>query len=367
MPRATEWRRYLLFNDWPRADRTAWETAVADGDVLEGRGPAAHWAPATMVTNRRHYGRWLGFLCHLGLLTGNCAPNARVTRESVRAFVEHLQSEVAPRTVVCTLVGLKVTMKAMYPRESWRWLADLCNALNRMSEPRKDKRARMRPAEEIYSTAIAELDRVRTTPLSRRIERVAFRDSLMLALMVARPLRLKNFIRIKLGEHLAHERTGWDLRIPGAQVKNGQPLDFTFPDALVPYLEIYLDRVRPSFLPKPQSSALWLGYRGAPLTAHGAYYRFIFITKRLLNVAINPHLLRDCAATSLANQSPAAALAAGALLGHRNSSTTERYYIHANRLQASRALNSVLSSLRETHDDYGGRLVPRLGGGRRSS
>src|SRR4051812_13545632 len=51
------------------------------------------------------------------------------------------------------------------------------------------------------------------------------------------------------------------------------------------------------------------------------------ITRRLVGVAINPHLLRDCAATSLSTVSPAAALSAAALLGHRQFATTERYYI----------------------------------------
>lgn len=44
-------------------------------------------------------------------------------------------------------------------------------------------------------------------------------------------------------------------------------------------------------------------------------------------------------------ESPSSALAAGALLGHRNFSTTQRHYIHANRLQASRELNTILASL----------------------
>jgi site-specific recombinase XerD len=327
------------------ADRIAWNEAIADGDILEGRGPAAHWAPATKETNEYHYSRWLGYLQHRGWLDAERTPSTRVTPDRVRAFVKHLRSEVAPRTVVCTLVGLKVTLKAMHPRTDWRWLADICNALNRTSKPQKDKRSRMRPAEEIYSAAIAELKRLLKTQLSRRIERVAFRDRLMLALMIARPLRLKNFVRMRLGKHLIRERTGWTIRIAGADVKNKQPLEFSFPESLVPFLEVYLDRVRLTFMRRGQSDILWLGYLGAPLTAHGAYHRYILLTKRLLNVVINPHLLRDCAATSLAMESPSSALAAGALLGHRNFSTTQRYYIHANRLQASRALNTILASL----------------------
>lgn len=62
-------------------------------------------------------------------------------------------------------------------------------------------------------------------------------------------------------------------------------------------------------------------------------------------VAIWPHLLRDYAATSLSTESPAAALSAASLLGHRNFSTTEKYYIRANQLEASRKINAAVSSL----------------------
>ena len=188
----------------------------------------------------------------------------------------------------------------------------------------------------------------------------------MLALMIVRPLRLDNFVRLKLGTHLVQERSQWTIKIPGTEVKNRQPLEFTFPQALVPFLQVYLDRVRPTFMRRGHSDILWLGYRGVPLTPHGAYYRYIFLTKKLLDIVINPHLLRDCAATSLAMQSPSSALAAGALLGHRSFASTERHYIHANRLQASRALNAVLLSLQPQPRSRGQRR-PRLGGGLSSS
>ena len=94
------------------------------------------------------------------------------------------------------------------------------------------------------------------------------------------------------------------------------------------------------------SDALWLGFEGKPLTPHSVYGRIILVSKRLLGVAINPHLLRDCAATSLAIVSPAAALSAAALLGHQSFATTERHYIQANHLEAGRAVNALLANLR---------------------
>ena len=346
MSKDRSWRRYLAFPDWPPVDRDAWNEAIREGDILDGQGPAAHWANATRQTNCQHYSRWLAFLQHKGLLEINGLPQDRVTKEAVRGYVDHLRAEIAPRTVVSSLVGLKVMMKAMAPDLNWRWLADACNALNRTSRPQKAKAARMRPTGEIYAAAIAELDRLLATPIKRRIERVAYRDTLMLAMLAARPLRLKNFTNILIGKHLLREGSTWLLVIAGEETKTKQPLEHALPAHLNSYLQVYLEKVRPGFGSASGAKALWLTSEGTPLDAHSIYWRFKLVTKRLLGVEINPHLLRDCAATSLSTESPAVARSAAALLGHRSFSTTERYYVRANQLDASRTMNNTLSAIK---------------------
>lgn len=346
MIRDRSWRRCLPFNHWPTADKAAWHGAIAKGDILDGQGPAAHWAEATKATNKQHYSRWLGFLHHIGKLDRGCRPEERVTPTEAQTYIAHLRAEVAPRTVVSGIVGIKVMMKAMAPDTDWRWLADVCNALNRSSMPRREKVSRMRPTEEIYAAALSELRRLLGTPLTRRIERLAYRDTLMLALMAARPLRLKNFSNIRIGRHLVHESRGWALMIPGEEVKNHQPLEYALPGSLDSFIKVYLERVRPTFLRERMSDALWLTIDGDILDYHSIYCRFPLVTRRLFGKPINPHLLRDCAATSLSTVSPAAALSAAPLLGHRYFSSTERYYVRADRLAASRALNAILASIR---------------------
>jgi integrase/recombinase XerD len=342
------WRRYLPLAQWPSVDRNAWNEAVKQGDVLDGQGPAAHWAAATRRTNCQHYSRWLGFLANQGILEADVPPQDRVSKPVVRRYVDHLKSEIAPRTVVSSLVGLKVMMKAMAPQVDWRWLADVCNALNRNAKPKKIKGSRMRPTGDIYAAAIAELDRLLAMPLTRRIERVAYRDTLMLAMLAARPLRLKNFTNILIGQHLVRQGPTCLLVIPGEEVKNKQPLEYALPPGLDSYLKVYLERVRLSFGATVSERSLWLTFEGTPLDDHSINWRFMLVTKRLLGVAMNPHLLRDCAATSLSTESPAMARAAAAILGHRSFATTERYYVRANQLEASRTVNSTLSALKST-------------------
>lgn len=106
---------YLPFEDWPNEDRAAWTSAIRDGDVLDGRGAAAHWRETTRRTNIHHHSRWLSFLMRQGHDIHATTPAERVTEEAVRAYVGDLRSRVAPRTVVSSLVGLKVMMKALAP------------------------------------------------------------------------------------------------------------------------------------------------------------------------------------------------------------------------------------------------------------
>ncbi len=332
---------YLPYLDWPQRDQNAWLAAIQDGDILDGRGLAFHWAAATRTTNIQHYGRWLGFLTRKGLLDVKTNPASRVTQETVRAYVSAMKTTIAPRTVVSSLVGLKVMMKAMTPDQDWRWLADICNRLNRNAKPSKDKRSNMLSSTKIYRTAIKKLRTLSKTDLTKRTQIVGFRNCLMLALMTACPLRLKNFFSLKLGGNFTKTENGWLIKIPGAEVKNGQSMKFDVPKPLLGFVECYLQRVRPRIANGSETS-LWVAWDGTRLEYHSTYIAFTRITTELFGKAINPHLLRDCAATTMASDSYDSALAARGLLGHKRFSTTEKFYIHAKQLEASRRINTVL-------------------------
>lgn len=338
-------RRTLPFEDWPATDRQAWAIAMAQGDILDGRGPAAHWAAATKQTNERHYGRWLGYWSWRGRLDGSAIPGERVTPEAIRQYSRHLQEIVAPRTRLSMLVGLKVMIQAMAPDQDWRWLQDVCNRVQRIARPRRDKLARMRPSSEIFAAAIEEM-RNSANKSGLLKAAVVFRDGFMLAVLASRPLRLRNFTQIELGRHLMPMNEHWLLAFSGAETKTHQPIEFFLPEELEPYLDIYLEQIRPLFPGADETSRLWLGLNGPPLCPQSVYLRITKLTKRLFGAPINPHLLRDCAATSLALVSSDAARAAAPLLGHRRFSTTEKYYVQAVNLEASRKLNAILASVK---------------------
>jgi len=79
---------------------------------------------------------------------------------------------------------------------------------------------------------------------------------------------------------------------------------------------------------------------------YAIYIRIVARTREGLGRAVNPHLFRDCAATSVAIDDPAHVGIASRLLGHRTGSTTERYYNLAGSVEASRLMQKSLVARR---------------------
>jgi integrase len=290
---------------------------------------------------------WLSFCAERQCLGAAKRPSDRINKATVTAYIADLRPRVAPRTVTNIIVALKVMAKAMEPGKDWRWLELISNALNRTTEPQQDKLTRMRPLNEVVDAAVGELEKLAATPLTRRADRIGFRDALMLALIALRPLRIKNFANLQLDRHLRNLRSDHAMiAIPAEEVKNKIPLDYTYPALLLNFTLLYLDRVRPTFRNANSSDALWVAYNGTPISINEARLRIKLISKKLLGVDINPHLFRDIGATDIAEFQPEGIFTAAALLGHKNETTTERFYIRARRVEASKRLNEALAARR---------------------
>ena len=344
-------RKFLRLANWPEADRLAWNDLFADGDILEDAGPARHWRPATRRTNLQHYARWLGWHARRGELDPASTPATRVTPERVLAYAAHLVETLAPCTAASAVIGLKVLMKAMAPETDWRWLIDLSNRLNTWARPAVDRTPAMRPIDEIHRAARAELDRLLATPLRRRLDRVAYRDTLMVLLLSACPVRLLNLSGLCIGTQLRQEGGRWTIRLDEAETKNRQRLSYLLPRHVARHLAVYLDRIRPSFRPAADETALWLGFEGGPLRPHSIYGRIVLVTGCLFGTPINPQLFRSCGATTLVEQAPEAARMAAPLLGHRYFQTTERYYVKAGQLVAGRQVSAALAAIAADLED----------------
>jgi integrase len=332
---------------WPEADRIAWEDLFRKGDLLDGQGAAVHWAEATRRTNRKHYARWLGWLAANDLLDVDVPPWRRVIPARVEAYARSLIDRLAPRTAASALIGLKCVVQRMRPDHDWRWLKDLTNRLDRWAKPSRTSRERLLPAADVFKRVLAELARCAAGPLEKRRDQLAFRDTLIVGILTVCPIRLRNVAMMRFGAHLHQVGGEWRLRFAGGETKTGQPIHLILPIELAPFLALFLDKVRPAFPGTADTNLFWPACKGKPMAEGAIYMRVIKRTGELFGVALNPHAFRTIAATFLAESSPEDALYARALLGHRQSQTTERYYIRASQNKASRTVSTALRGIRD--------------------
>jgi integrase/recombinase XerD len=158
----------------------------------------------------------------------------------------------------------------------------------------------------------------------------------MIALLALRPMRLRNLAGLELGRTLHQGPAGWCITIQADETKTHRAIEVGWPPDLVDALAIHLARHRPVLLHGGSAKALWVGSSGQALAAHTIRQAIIRRTQAAFSVPINPHLFRDCAATTLAIEDPAHVGAAATILGHAGSRATHKHYIQANTLAASR-------------------------------
>jgi integrase/recombinase XerD len=177
----------------------------------------------------------------------------------------------------------------------------------------------------------------------------SYRDGLLVATLASRQLRLGNFTGLILGQTLIRRGGGWWIQIPAVETKTKDAIEMPWPDGLVPHLETYLADHRAGILALRgfRSAALWLSMHGLAMHDNAIYRRIVARTREGLGQAINPHLFRDSATTSIAIEDPKHIGIAPRMLGHRNQSTTERYYNQARSIEATRRMQESLLARRK--------------------
>ena len=338
----------LPFELWPIGDQKAWHDLFRDGDIFDVRGEAFNWSEATRKTNRKHYARWLAWLDSNGLLKDQLHPWKRVTLETVTGYVRCEINRVSPITARSELIGLKSVTLKMHPEGNWQWLREVSNRIKVWAKPVREDRHRILPADKVYWSTISELNKFEECLFAKRADLLAYRDLLMVAVFTICPVRLSNFAAIRIDKHLQRLTSGWRISFEDHEIKNKIPLGYHIPPSLAPYLEDYLEKVLPNLPGANTHSGLWPGTKCAPLAPITVYANIMATTERLFGVGINPQSFRKIVATWLSERSTTDSLFARPLLGHRSPATTERYYIKASKLEASRRVSEALISIRDT-------------------
>ncbi len=341
-------RRCLKVAEWPEADRLSWVAALASGHPLaEFPSTAAAWRPATELKNRRGYGRWLGHLTHIGADLAEPLAD-RVTRDRVRAYVDRLREQgCRPYTVRNRISELLAVMLALAPESDWYWLKLWLARLDEAAEAAMERPLPPVLAGEVLATARRTLDRLRTSTCQQSMgDAIRYRDWLAVALLTMIPLRRRNFAGLELGRHLTQQRGSWLIEIPGPETKTGRPYHASIPAGLYLNLEHYLAHVRPILLGGRCQVALWITRGGKPMSDHTINLRITALTEQAFGSPLSLHAFRSLTASTLSLVAPDMMDCGRAQLGHETRRTTQRHYVRANAIQASRNHARLIQCLR---------------------
>jgi integrase/recombinase XerD len=338
-------RLHLPFVHWPAADRRLWQRAAQSDDPFSD-APGARLAKTTLHRLLMGWRRFLGFLAMTEATALEIAPAERLTIERVRRFADHLAETNTPHSIASQVDALYGAARIMLPERDWSWLRTVKARLYLAAGPKGPSGPVITSVQlvDLGEQLMNESKIVPGTPV-KMADAIRYRDGLMIAVLGFIPARHKNFAAIQIGRDLVREGENWFIAIPPEDTKTKIPLDFEVPELLQPYLETYLDHVRPRMLRRPACNALWVSAKGGALSYSAVGPVFTRHTTRRLGIRITPHDARDAAATTWAIAAPDQIGVARDLLTHSDLRMT-RHYNRARGIEASRTHAQLLAKIR---------------------
>ena len=345
--RLREYPRSLLVNEWPDADRRAWEEACRPGSRLRPGGAASRLAEVSRNDFAQRYGAFLGFLQRSNRLEQHAVAAAQVTATNVDAYMADLKARVSSATVWNCIYKLRRAAELLVPQADFSWLAEIEKELALVMQPRSkfDRLVFASRLVEAGMTLVEEAQRFASNDLARAR---GIRNGLMIALLALCPVRLKNYATLEIGETFNEASGRWWIALPGALTKTGRPDERCVPAWLNGCIDAYLNRSRPVLLrSRLPTKALWISSTtGRPMTAKNMGTLISKITLETLGVDVSPHLFRTAAASTAAAYGANTPHLASALLNHTDPRVTEEHYNRASTVSAAAVYARIIAGFR---------------------
>jgi integrase len=337
--------RSLAVQEWPDADRLAWEDACRPGARLKPGGAASCLAEVSQDDFARRYGAFLGFLQRTNRLDRSAAAAAQVTSSNVEAYIAELTARVRSVTVYNCIYKLRRAADLLAPTADFSWLAEIEKDLALVMEPRS-KFDRLVFTERLVEAGLTLVAEARAFAHGDLARARGVRNGVMIALLALCPIRLKNFAALEIGQTFKEIQGRWWIALPAINTKSRRPDERPVPAWLNRHINVYLNQSRPVlFGSRPPTNALWISSTtGRPMTTKNIGTLISKITFETLGVDVSPHLFRTAAASTAAAYGGSIPHLASALLNHTNPRVTEEHYNRASSVSASKIYAEIISS-----------------------
>jgi integrase len=344
---AREHPRSLPLNQWPDADRRAWEDACRPRLRLKPGGAASHLAEVTRNTLVWRYGVFLGFLQQNARLNCAAAAASQVTPSNVEAYITSLAARARSVTVHGYIHGLRRAAKLFAPSADFAWLAEIEEDLKLEMQPRS-KFDRLVLASRLVRAGLKLITEAQEFGKMNFVRARGVRNGLMIALLAFCPIRLKNFAALEIGHTFKKVGGRWWIALPAAVTKSRRRDERPVPELLNPYIDVYLEQARPVLLRgKSTTNALWISAKtSAPLHPIHVGRVISQVTLQTVGVDVSPHLFRTAAASTAAAYGGNTPHLASAVLGHTDPRVTDEHYNRASSINASKIYSDITESFR---------------------
>lgn len=340
----------LPFSEWPAADQRMWRDLTRQGGPFDDRGTLAHLRQSSLRIYQSAYGRWLFWLTIEVPLALAEAPASRATLARLKSWLDRSPG-LNPTSRKMSFTGVLRVLRAAAPDQDWSAHRRVERGLERSAgrgDPAR-KQGRILSSHVLLDAGLRHAGRnadAASTPLGRA---KAQRDGAMVVLLTQMPaLRHRALTSLTVGQSLHVTDHALTIVLSEDLTKTDAAWEADVPEPAATVLRRYLQEARPFLLSRGQCvhDALWVGNAGKPMSYSYIGKKIPDVTERLTGTRVPPHFFRDAGATTLARESPAAALLIAPALGHAAGRTAERHYIQAGSVEVGRDLANVLKMLK---------------------
>jgi len=336
----------LRYEHWPELDQIAWDGLFSTGSLFD-TGVYTHWVEGGRAKRMQGYGRWLSFVLGQEPALVSARPSDRLTPERIEAFVTAELARCKPITAICRIEDVLTVAKGVDKDRDWSWLENVWSRLY-ARYGRTDLKPRVPlSAARIFDWARRQMRKVHDQPHGTPLQKAAaYRDALMVGMLIARPVRARAFIGIRIGTQLRESPSGFQLVFGESDMKDKRPHSYDLPVKLIEPLRLYLDIHRPILLRGKAEDHLWITRYGKAMTRQGWTRALPGQTQRHFGIALRPHAFRHIAATSIATHDPEHYQIIREVLGHSSLAMSEKHYNRASSLESCGRFHSVLAEIR---------------------